>query len=269
MPSSQRSVSQPNEQRHRKVANRGVSGSEQKPQTTISALFAASERLSTRPEAVEDQVLPPNKRPKLGHPESPIKTPPRNIAPTEMYSFTPNTTKCNRDPHIPRKASEVIDLTESSGDGPFKLSSTPRKPTGHVQRTDSKPESGPKKLVVKNLKKTSQTDPEQYYSHVWGRLEAALSAIFAGGTMPYSFEELYRGVESLCRQDRASAVHKQLREKCKHNVSVRILKPLIHGAPSAKPAAVLDVVVKAWLTWMTQLVVFTEEPCADALLTML
>lgn len=246
-------MSQSNEQRHRKVANRGPLSNEQKPQTTISSLFATLERLPKRPEGVESQALSPNKRPKLLHSDLRKDTVSRKIAPTEMYTFSPSTTKCNHDPNVPRKASEVIDLTESPGDEPFKLSPTSRKSTGHVRRTNLKPQGGPKKLVVKNLKKTSQTDPEQYYNHVWGQLEAALSAIFIDGPMPYSFEELYRGVESLCRQDRASAVYKQLREKCRHNVSVRVLEPLVHHDPSAKPVDVLDIVVKAWLTWTSHL----------------
>ena len=255
MPSSQRSVSQSNEQRHRRVANQGTLTSEQKPQTTISALFATSDRPPKRPEEIDNHAR--YKRPKLGHSELPTDTFSRKIAPTEMYSFGPSTTKCNHDPNVPRKASEVIDLTESPGDEPFKLSPTPRKSTGHVRRTNLKPQGGPKKLVVKNLKKASQTDPQQYYNHVWSQLEAALSAIFVDGPMPYSLEELYKGVESLCRQDRASAVYKQLREKCRHNVSVRVLDPLIHDSLSAKPMDVLAIVVKAWLTWTIQLVALT------------
>lgn len=254
MPSSRRSVSHSKGQKHLRTAGRGVSPSELKPQTTISELFATSKRIPAASEDLETQGLNPSKRPKLMNTQTSTDTPHINLPPTEMYKFAPGTPRRNGDPHTIRKEVDIIDLTGPDGAGPFKPSSSPRKPGNHIRPTAPRPQGGPKKLVVKNLKKTPRSDPDQYYNHIWGQLDMALSAIFTGGPLPYSLEELYKGVESLCRQDRAPEVYTQLRERCKHNLSVCVLDSLPRDPPSTKSTDVLEAVVKAWSTWRKQLV---------------
>ena len=266
MPSSKRSGCQSTEQTQWKLSHQSTPGSDQNPQKTLSELFATSEKPSVRPESIEAEGPSPSKRLKFSHTSPSTTLLPKNITTAEMYSFPPSTPKRNSSTNGAFSESEVIDLTGSPGAGTFKPASTRRKPSGTVRPTVSRPQSGPKKLVVKNLKKAPQADPEQYYNHVWNQLDAALSAIFVGGDMPYSFEELYKGVESLCRQDHAPAVYKKLREKCKQNVSVQVLEPLVQSASAVDTVDTLNAVVKAWSTWMAHLVNFTE-PLKWALLT--
>ena len=84
---------------------------------------------------------------------------------------------------------------------------------------------GPKKLIVKNLKPTPRHDPEKYFNQVWGQVDTALTTIFAEDTAKYSLEELYRGVENVCRQNWAAELSKRLRTRCTEHITTTI-KPV-------------------------------------------
>lgn len=225
----------------------GVS-SEQK-QKTISELFATSKTTSARPDAAGLQDSCPRKRMKHTHTVSTIDVPFDTAA--AMNSSPP--TSSSRVNGVTNTA-EVIDLTASPGPAPPKISPSRKRLSGSVRPTSFVPTGGPKKLVVKNLRTTPRTDPDQYYNHVWNQVDSALSAIFSGGNLPCSLEELYKGVESLCKQDRAAAVYKKLREKCKCNVSVQILEPLLQQVSPVTDIDLLEAVVRAWSMWKSQLV---------------
>ena len=238
----------------------GLSAKDQKPQKTISELFATSKRPAAGLEDAVAGFAPICKRSKHLHPAPPDSPRPKALTPAEMYSFPPSPSSRTRSTNGIASSSEVIDLTGSPDTGSPAPSPKPRKPTGIIRASALKSQNGPRKLVVKNLKKAPQADPEKYYNQVWNQLDAALSAIFANEHIPYSFEELYKGVESLCRQDHAPALYKKLREKCKHNVSVRVLEPVLKSASIAQEnARTLDVVVKAWSTWTDQMVCRTRS----------
>jgi hypothetical protein len=166
-----------------------------------------------------------------------VSTP--NRKPEEMYSFT----------STPQKRNGIVDLTGSPDPEttPKKNVVSPRRPsiTG--------PHNGTKKLVVKNFRKTSRASPDRYYNTVWNQLDVALSAIFKNEKVP--LEELYRGVENVCRQEKAPALFQQLRERCKNYVRGGLCEPLLEGRRlAASPVDILRAAIKAWRTWRTQLV---------------
>lgn len=161
------------------------------------------------------------------------------MAATDMYNFSPTST---------RRTSDVIDLTSSQNGSPAK-----RKLTGLIRPTSSGAQTGPKKLVVKNLKPSSRSNPDEYYNDVLRQLNAALSAIFKGENLPYSNESLYKGVVNLCRQDRAPALYRDLCQRCTSNIATRIRQPLLDIAGAANNVEVLKAVIEAWTTWKRQM----------------
>ena len=207
------------------------------PQKTISELFATSKR------GLKEDLpsISPSKKFKRGHATADQDAPaasPKALEAKDMRAFGNPT----------GRSSEVIDLTSSPSGSPAK-----RKPNGPFQRSRVTAQSGPKKLVVKNLKSTPRADPDEYYNIVWRQLDAALSAIFSNNNLPCSMEELYNGVESVCRQDRAPALYKRLCEKCTNDIRTRVKEPLFKASYSGTGVEVLDAVVESWSTWAKQL----------------
>lgn len=230
-----------------KLKDRSTSkaNNDQRAQQTISELFATSKHKLTRQETEDLVDSSPNKR--LKRDQSSLASdkaapPPRTMQREQMYSSFPT---ANARKH------EVIEISDD--ESPPKPSPFRSKPNGVIRPKNSTPQAGLKKLVVKNLRKTPRTDPDQYYSHVWDQLDAALSAIFANEKVPYSMEELYRGVEILCRQDRAPSLYRKLCDKCKQ-VSARMEEPLMAATKTGNSVDVLRTVVEAWSAWTAQLV---------------
>ncbi|KAL9603045.1 MAG: hypothetical protein Q9219_001409 [cf. Caloplaca sp. 3 TL-2023] len=144
-----------------------------------------------------------------------------------------------------------IDLT--NGNGPPKMTMVSKKPLGMVRSLDTAAESGPKKLVVKNLRKTPRSNPEKYFDQIWSKLEEAASAIMINDEIPYPNEELYRGAENLCRQGRGAPLFKMLREKCRHGISTQFEKPLATRASDLDDLGVLSATLEAWDVWNIRL----------------
>lgn len=170
------------------------------------------------------------------------------IPPEKMYNF----------PSSSAKSSNVIDLTTSPTTSPSKTPHLARKTNGIVRPTNFTPHTGAKRLVVKNLRKTPRVSQDQYFDQVWEHLDAALTAIFSLEKVPHSLEELYRGVENLCRQDRAPEIYNRLCERCKQYVSGKLKEPLVLRARISKDVDVLRAVVGAWSTWNAQLVMILK-----------
>ena len=212
-------------------------------QKTISELFGSS-KLTNYSEGAASTALTPNKRLKLDHhcmTKDVVQV--RTIHPEKMYSFSRTSSNSNG----------VIDLTGSPDGSPSKGAFMQRRMSGAVRLTSFTPHMGAKKLVVKNFRRTSKANPDQYYEHVWNQLDAALSAIFSGEKPPYSLEELYRGVENICRQEKAPELYQRLSEKCKENVSTR-LRSLVGQVSGNSAISVLRSAVMAWTRWSGQLV---------------
>ena len=143
-----------------------------------------------------------------------------------------------------RRTSGVIDLTLDAHD------ETPRKRKPLISGAAK---AGPRLIVINNRKRASAPDPNEYYNRVWEQLDAALKAIFAQEKLPYSMEELYKGVEIACRQDRAAPLYKKLCERCSSHISVNVKSSLLENAGSGSNVDTLDAVVQAWSLWKKQL----------------
>lgn len=243
MPSTKASGSKLKDHKPRKQSHPTQSSvDEAYPQKSISELFASSKQGSKNRDLVDLPGASPSKRLKLDHPttgSSPAAAAPavRMLRAEERYNFsTPKS----------RRTSEPIDLTGDSPNG------SPLKKKPNVARPINKaPHNGLKKIVVHNLR-TSKADPDEYYNRVWGQLDAALSAIFLGEPLPYSMEELYKAVETTCRQDRAPALYEKLCERCTAHTSGRVKETLLQTAGASTDVELLDAVVQAWKTWKKQ-----------------
>ena len=117
------------------------------------------------------------------------------------------------------------------------------------------PHMGAKKLAVKNFRTQAKADPQLYLNQVWEKLDAALTVVFKNEKITFSLEELYRGVENLCRQGHAQEVCLRLQKKSEVYVSEDLKQPLLERL-SSKNVDVLRAVLAAWGTWNDQLVSF-------------
>ena len=220
---------------------------------TIADLFGGSTKPLQKAESTVHDLLPSAKRLKSVHPSvgtTPTAQATQVIPPERMYNFTSSATKTQND---------VIDLTTSPNASPSKSGFLPRKPNGIVRPTNFTPHTGAKRLVVKNLRKAPRSSQDQYFDQVWKQLEGALNAIFNHQKVSHSLEELYRGVENLCRQGRAPEIYSRLCERCKQYVSGKLKEPLVSRARIADDVDILRVVVAAWSTWNAQLVTITPN----------
>ena len=155
-----------------------------------------------------------------------------------MYSFTSTRPRSNG------AVTNVIDLTASPGNSPKKLPSRPR-PNLH-------PELGVKKIQVKNLRTVTRTDPRQYFTTVWDKLDKSLTAVYNGEKVAYSLEELYKGVENVCRQQHAEELNSKLENRARTHVKDAVRKSLLDRIDGSN-VDVLRNVVDAWAAWATQM----------------
>lgn len=200
-------------------------------QGTISQHFANSE---LKRHAAE--LSPSSKRQKL---EQSKKAQQPRISAGNMYNFgTTNGTS--------------IDLTTSSPPSPKARRISGATPLS-MQNGLNTPSFGAKKLVVKNLRKNSKSDPNNYCTQTIEQLDTALTAIFTGQRPALSNEELYRGVENVCKLGKAPELAKVLEKRCKGHVAGAVRDGLV-GRAHEKSLEVLRAVVMAWKGWEKQLV---------------
>lgn len=220
------------------------SGNDVKPKRNIRDHFGPSQLKYLAHEAQNLLDSSPGKRQKLGirHTKQP-----RTVEPGEMYNF--------RSPQISASDASEASISKPSPSSPLKSSSARLETNGVVRPLSSAQNKALKNLVVKNLRRTPRVDPNQYFDRVWAQLDAALTAIFRNETISYSKEELYRAVETLCRQDRASSLYKALCIKFRDESSTRLKEPLIRTASMVIDADLLRVVTKAWSSWNDRLVI--------------
>lgn len=242
MPSAKLGGNQAIEQRKRKQSNPTEAKPKLYPQKTISELFATSKQGVKGLEVDNLPGVSPSKRPKHNHSASGTDStlaPMQTLQVEDMFKFSSPKS---------RQAAEVVDLTESLNSSPV------RNKVNAIRPTNIGPRTGPKKLAVKGLKTALRTDPDEYYDTVWKRLEASLLAIFADEKLPYSNEELYRGVEIVCRQRKAAGLYEKLKSTCSWNISHNVYEPLIQISGNDNAVDVLQSVVRAWSRWNKQLV---------------
>ena len=144
----------------------------------------------------------------------------------------------------------VIDLTN----GTPPASPQAKRVNGAVKRTPGiNPHTGAKKLVVKNLKTNTSWDSKAYLEKIWGQLDAALVVIFKGGHDGFSKEDLYRGVENVCRQGGASTLFSRLEQRCRTHVEFDMGGPLNEKAGD-DPVDLMEAVLREWSRWKEQMV---------------
>jgi cullin-4 len=156
---------------------------------------------------------------------------------------------------IPANA-EIVDLSSSPPTG----AGSPAKPIQQrnaVRKTapNMHASTAPKKLMVKNFKPTRKVDPKVFLEQTWQKVDAALDTIFQQGQINFSLEELYRGVENLCRQGLARDAKERLEGKCRGYVG-GVLKEQVVEMVGRKDSEVLRAAMGAWTTWNEQLVSF-------------
>ena len=241
MPSAKLGGSQAIEQRKRKPFDPAEAKPESYPQKTISELFATSKQGVKSPETDDLPGALPSKRPKHCHTTdetSTTSTSMQTLQAKDMFNFsTPKS----------QHASETIDLTKSPPSSPV------RNRVNGIRPTTIGPHTAPKRLSVKGWKSSPKLDPNEYYNAVWKRLEASLSAIFADEKLPYSNEELYRGVEIVCRQGKSVDLYERLKSSCHRNILHNVNEPLIQISGNDNAVIVLQSVVQAWSRWNKQL----------------
>lgn len=162
-----------------------------------------------------------------------------------MYSFT------SRSSPVSNGAGSVVDLT---GQSP---SSTPvRRINGALRpssgRTGLNPQTGAKKLVVKNLKTNTSWDSKAYLEKIWGQLDEALALIFKDRHDASSKEDLYRSVENVCRQGGASVIFSRLEGRCRTHVESGI-KSLLVSKVATDNVTFLELVLAEWTRWSRQM----------------
>jgi cullin-4 len=107
--------------------------------------------------------------------------------------------------------------------------------------------------MVKNFKVTRKVDSQAFVEQTWARLDAALDTIFSGGKVDFSLEELYRGVENLCRQGLARDTAERLEPKLQRGME-RVFEEFWGKARGFGDVDFLRAVVQAWETWRERMV---------------
>ena len=223
--------------RKRKRPSRQPSSEETTKQQTLQSLFAGQQK----PHVNGGITSPNSKRLRADLPPAPT-TPPRSLATRDMYTFS------SRSP-VPN-GNGVIDLTN----GTPPTSPQAKRVNGAVKPSPGiNPHMGAKKLVVKNLKTNTSWDSKAYLEKIWGQLDAALAVIFKDGHDGFSKEDLYRGVENVCRQGGASTLFSRLDQRCRMHIERDMGEPLREKAGSDS-VTVLKAVLAEWARWKEQMV---------------
>ncbi|ORY08578.1 Cullin family-domain-containing protein [Clohesyomyces aquaticus] len=155
---------------------------------------------------------------------------------------------------IPADA-EVVDISSSPDNSPSPKWSLMQQKNGMrkpgVNALHPNP-AGPKRMLVKNFRPARKVDPKEFLNQVWAKVDAALDTVFGGLEIRFSLEELYRGVENLCRQGMAGEVCDRLKVKCEGYVA-KELKSKVADLTGRKDVDVLRGALQAWATWGEQL----------------
>jgi cullin-4 len=176
-----------------------------------------------------------------------VATPPAPItkmSTAEMYHFPSKKAGSSSN-------TDVVDITSSPDNSPARAGGQRngmRKAAPNMHAN-----SGPKRLVVKNFKPTRKVDPRVFLDQTWQKIEKALDTIFRQGDVDFSLEELYRGVENVCRQNMAKDIKERLITKCRDYVGGS-LKAKVKESLGRPNIDVLRATLHAWTVWNSQMV---------------
>lgn len=179
-------------------------------------------------------------------------TDPTSHTPLEISTGSPHQTKRQKtvrsppssDTHnnsmAPVASHDVVDLTRDTMPAP-----------------KFQPQTGVRKLVIKNLRKESRANLIDHYNYVWAEISSALKAVFSGTQPRQPLELLYRNVEDICRNGQSEALFQHVNENCitylQNNLLPQILAK-VHAAPCV--VETLRTVFNAWEIWSSRSVLY-------------
>ncbi|KAL1304406.1 hypothetical protein AAFC00_003404 [Neodothiora populina] len=228
------------------------------PITAATATSTSADKSTTsgRQPTIQGLLSTQQIQPRVGH-QSPNNkrsrqeqlsaTPPHNSSSSfsqslpagAMYSFPSK---------YDNKKPATVDLTKSP---------RARRPStvggGYAIQSNFNPHAGAKKLLVKNLKPQSAWDANKYFDQTWKQLDAALTTILSNEPLNFSMEDMYRGVENLCRQGRARDVYQKLAQTCSSHINDTVRTALLSKARQSNVETLQDVLV-AWSSWNAQVI---------------
>lgn len=173
---------------------------------------------------------------------SPSRSSPAHPAsPNKMYNFSGSP---------PKNGAAFVRTATAPNPAPVKSQAF----SAAARQGNFSPNVGAKKLVVKNLRTGPRVNNEPYFDKIWAQLDAALSDIFDGKKPSLSLEELYKGAENVCRQDRAALLAKKVQSRCKEYVSGKLRDNLVTRSGGGTDVDTLRAVIEAWSAWHSRLV---------------
>jgi len=193
-----------------------MSSDRKRKHSTIRDLFTAQQK--------------PNTSKRSRFKEDPVET--ESAAPAAMSTASMYTFASKASP-------QTIDITSSPDNSPRKAANM------HA--------GGPKKMLVKNFRPARKVDPKVFLDQTWQKVDGALDTVFSQGVIDFSLEELYRGVENLCRQGLAKEACERLVVKCRAYIT-DTLKARVKETIGRKDVDVLRATLQAWATWQAQMV---------------
>ncbi|KAG5519862.1 hypothetical protein PMAC_000138 [Pneumocystis sp. 'macacae'] len=120
-----------------------------------------------------------------------------------------------------------------------------------------------KKLTVRNFRKTSLESQEKYYNDILQRLDTTLISIFKNKKIEWSLQELYKGVENLCKAFNHSKHEDPWAIKCyrllefRSRESIKLLLSNILGKITSLAHVEGDIVKiiidQGWKNWIEQI----------------
>jgi cullin-4 len=113
------------------------------------------------------------------------------------------------------------------------------------------PNTGAKRLVIKNLRTSSRKDIDTYYDRTWDELDAALTSVFSRTPPTSPLEVLCRGVEAICRRGQPDKLFTHLKDRCKASLEKQLL-PTIENEAGPNEVGTLRTVHKFWTIWNEQ-----------------
>jgi hypothetical protein len=115
------------------------------------------------------------------------------------------------------------------------------------------PQTGIRKLVIKNLRREPRENLKDHYDRIWKQVSSALVAVFAGQEPKQPLERLYRDVEDICRNGQAEALFQHLNSSCNKYLETSLL-PCISNQVRTGLSMIetLRVVHKGWEMWSSR-----------------
>lgn len=111
------------------------------------------------------------------------------------------------------------------------------------------PQTGVRKLVVKNLRPSRVADLREHYGKVQVQVLDAVTAILKDQQPRQPLERLYRDVEDICRNNQAEGLYKELRQRTGDYLGSGVLGSLQKTDNRHDPLQFLEVLLGVWKDW--------------------